>query len=264
MAGLWSRWQRWRRARRLRRFRIPVRLWRQVEGQVLARYRLTAGERTRLHELASLFLQEKTIVGADGLAVDEAMRVVIAAQACLLILNLDLSDYAGFHEIIVYPDSFVVAHEVVDEIGVVHVEHRTLDGEAWDEGPVILGWADARPEAHVPGEGYNVILHEFAHKLDMNNGVANGMPPLHGDMDRRAWTAAFSAAFDHLQARLRHHRQTAIDPYAAESPAEFFSVVTEAFFETPQALWRAYPEVYDQLRRYYRQDPLARLELHGP
>ncbi len=263
MPGLWHRWQRRRRARRLRRFRIPAARWRRVERQALTRYGLNVRERTRLHELASLFLRTKTIVGADGLQVNEVMRGVIAAQACLLILNLDLSDYDGVHEIIVYPGSFMVAHEVVDESGVVHVEPRALTGEAWGEGPLILGWADARPDVQGSGTGHNVILHEFAHKLDMNNGVANGMPPLHAGMDRRAWTAAFSAAFERLQTRLRHHHKTVLDPYAAENPAEFFAVATEAFFETPRALKRACPEVYDQLRRYYRQDPLARSELHG-
>jgi len=255
----WRRLKRWARQRQLRHGRIPITLWEKALQAGLDRYRLDRQELHRLRELASLFLQEKAIVGADGLRVDETMRAVIAAQACLLILNLDLSDYAGFHEIIVYPGSFVVAHEVVDEIGVAHMEHRALEGEAWGEGPVILGWADARPEAHAHRKGSNVILHEFAHKLDMNNGAANGMPPLHAGMDRPAWTAAFSTAYDHLQARLRHHRHTAIDPYAAENPAEFFAVVTEAFFEAPRALWRAYPDVYDQLRRYYRQDPLVRL-----
>ncbi len=253
-------WRRWRRQRWLRRHRIPEDLWARVVAAALAHYGLDRGALHRLRELASVFLQEKAIVGADGLVVDDFMRAVIAAEACLLILNLDLADYDSVREIVVYPDSFLVTHETVDEAGVVHTVQRSLDGEAWDAGPVILGWADARPEARRPGEGRNVILHEFAHKLDMGNGVANGMPALHAGMDREAWTRAFSDAYAHLQAELARHRPPAIDPYAAENPAEFFAVVTETFFESPQILWQAYSEVYGQLRRYYRQDPLARLE----
>ncbi len=256
---MWKRLERWRRQRQLRRGRIPLALWERVEASALAHYGLAAEERVRLRELASLFLLEKPVVGADGLVVDEYMRTVIAAEACLLILNLDLADYGAVREIVVYPRSFLVEHEYVDEAGVVHTVQRVLDGEAWNSGPVILGWEDARPEARIPCGGYNVILHEFAHKLDMGNGAANGMPPLHADMDRRQWTRVFTAAWDRLQAALDRGAHTVVDPYAAESPAEFFAVVTESFFETPARLQAHWPRVYEQLRLYYRQDPLQRM-----
>ncbi|MEJ2554168.1 MAG: zinc-dependent peptidase, partial [Gammaproteobacteria bacterium] len=142
--------------------------------------------------------------------------------------------------------------------GVVHRTRRALGGESWGQGPVILSWRDAQPDAHPHGHGSNVILHEFAHKLDMLNGAANGMPPLHGDMSRSAWTAALSSAYDDLYHQLLRYHHTAIDPYAAESPAEFFAVLTETFFELPQRLQETYPAVYEVFRQFYRQDPLLR------
>ena len=228
-------------------------LWQRCLSQLAAVSRLNVHERQRLRELASHFLHDKRIVGAQGLEVSDEMRVLIAAQACLLILNLDLDYFAGWREVIVYPDSFVVDHKVHDENGIVHEIRRVEGGEAWEQGPVILSWADAHPG----DDAHNVILHEFAHKLDMLNGVANGMPPLHADMSRAAWTETLSAAYDDLYRQLEHHHYSAIDPYAGESPAEFFAVLSEAFFEQPARLYRAYPGVYAQLRQFYRQDPLA-------
>ncbi|MEO7727083.1 MAG: M90 family metallopeptidase, partial [Burkholderiales bacterium] len=178
---------------------------------------LTADERARLRETVILFLHQKSVRGAAGLHLDDAMRVFIAAQACILILNLDVDYYRGWVEIIVYPDEFVPTIEYTDEDGVVHVEREARAGEAWLQGPVILSWADVAPAA----DGVNVVIHEFAHKLDMLNGDANGHPPLHGDMRRADWTAAFTAAYADFCRRVDADEAIAIDPYAAESPAEF-------------------------------------------
>jgi Mlc titration factor MtfA (ptsG expression regulator) len=186
------------------------------------------------------------------------MRVCIAAQACMLILNLDLDWYRGWHEVIVYPDEFVADYEYVDEAGVAHHVREPMSGESWLAGPVILSWADAgRPDA---GGGYNVVIHEFAHKLDMLNGDANGFPPLHSDMSRAEWSKTFSAAYDAFCLHVERHRQTAIDPYGAENPGEFFAVLSEAFFEIPLAVRDDFPGVYGQLAAFYRQDPAARLD----
>ncbi len=242
----------------LYRSRIPYPLWHDCISQVPVLAALDHREQHRLRKLASLFLHEKTLVGAGGQAVDDAMRVTIAAQACLLILNLDLDYFDGWREIIIYPDSFVVSHEERDANGLVHETRRTLGGEAWGRGPVILSWADARPDAHPHGAASNVILHEFAHKLDMLNGAANGMPPLHPDMVRQQWTASLSQAYQDLYRQVERHHHTAIDPYASESPAEFFAVLSEVFFEQPARLHHLYPAVYQQLKLFYRQDPLRR------
>tara|TARA_R110002073_G_scaffold294100_2_gene459814 strand:+ start:729 stop:1511 length:783 start_codon:yes stop_codon:yes gene_type:complete len=242
----------------LYRSRIPYLLWQACMESSPTLARLDRKEQHRLRKLTSLFLHEKTIAGAGGLSVDASMRVYIAAQACLLILNLDIDDFDGWIEVIVYPDTFVVTREERDTAGVIHETRRTLGGEAWSRGPVILSWADAKP-AHPHGSASNVILHEFAHKLDMLNGAANGMPPLHANMRRENWTASLSQAYDNLYHQIEHHHHTVIDSYAAESPAEFFAVVTEVFFEQPARLHHLYPDVYQQLTLYYRQDPLQRI-----
>ena len=184
------------------------------------------------------------------------IELVIAAQACLLVLNLDLDYYRDWVEVIVYPDEFIVDHEVTDEDGVVHRVRAPLSGEAWEQGPVILSWVDA--EAADGGDGYNVVMHEFAHKIDMLNGAADGFPPLHAGMGREAWTGTFTEAFADLERRLDAREDTLIDEYAAEDPAEFFAVLSELFFERPDALRHEYPAVYAQLAAFYRQDPYAR------
>ena len=246
------------------RSRIPYPQWHEIMRSVPVLSRLDQREQHRLRKLTGLFLHEKVITGAGDLVVDSSMRLTIAAQACLLILNLDLDYFQGWSEIIVYPDSFIVQRDEYDDSGVVHETRRNLAGEAWGRGPVILSWSDAKPgtRLHGPatnGPATNVILHEFAHKLDMLNGAANGMPPLHNNMVRENWTAALSQAYEKLYHQLERHHHTGIDPYAAENPAEFFAVFTEVFFEQPALLHRLYPDVYEQLSLFYRQDPLQRV-----
>jgi Mlc titration factor MtfA (ptsG expression regulator) len=256
--NLFKRFRRWRQARKLCQSRVPIELWDRVTEDALAHFHLSHQELHRLRELTSLFLQAKAFSAADGMELNDYREVIIASQACLLILNLDLDYYDGWHEIIVYPDSFYVEMSQPDEIGLVHEQRVLLGGEAWGTGPVILSWRDARPGNHIHGKGSNVILHEFAHKLDMLNGVANGMPPLHPDMPRAQWTAAFSHTFEHLVEQVERHHRTRIDPYGAENPAEFFAVISEEFFEVPERIHHYYPDVYHQLKLFYRQDPLAR------
>lgn len=250
---------RWREQRQLRLNRIPAALWQRVVDDSLSGFHLDRHELHRLRELASLFLIRKTINGAGGLEVDDYMRVVIASQACLLIFNLDLDYYNGWVEVIVYPDSFVVTREVRDEMGVVHKKRSVLGGEAWGRGPLILSWKDARPNKHSDGGGSNVILHEFAHKLDMLDGAADGTPPLHPDMVLRTWIDSFTETYNYLRQRIERHHRTKIDPYAAENPAEFFAVVSEEFFGAPELLHQYHAGIYQQLRLFYRQDPLQRL-----
>jgi len=238
---------------------IPYPLWHESMTSVPILSRLSQQEQHRLRKLASLFLHEKSITGASGLNVDSTMRVYIAAQACLLILNLDLDYYQDWSEVIVYPDTFVIQREEYDDNGIVHETRKTLAGEAWGRGPVILSWANAKPGIRPHGSASNVILHEFAHKLDMLNGAANGMPPLHSNMVREHWTEILSQAYEKLYQQLEQNHRTAIDPYAAENPAEFFAVLTEVFFEQSTLLFSLYPDVYEQLSLFYRQDPAQRI-----
>jgi len=244
----------WRRRRILARQSIPDDLWDGAFAAVPALAWLDPPARRRLRDLTLLFLHEKSLEPATGLTLDDAMRLRIALLACQPILGLGLDCYAAFGSVIVYPDAFVVRdREYVDEDGVVHRGDDVLTGEAWEQGPVLVSWPDVQVSGQ--GEGYNVVAHEFAHKLDMLDGAANGFPPLHGGMDPSAWEAAFDAAYDDLSARLDRGEEPWIDPYAVQDPAEFFAVTSELFFDVPADLKAEYPAVYDQLARFYRQDP---------
>ena len=247
---------RWRRARIIEQATLDSRLWREAVERYPFIRALSQSERDRLRELAILFLHDKTVHGAAGMTVRDEMRIAIAAQACILILELGLDYYRGWVEVIVYPDEFVAEYEYVDEAGVAHRIEEPMTGESWERGPVILSWADAKEGGR--GTGYNVVIHEFAHKLDMLNGEANGFPPLHADMNREQWSSAFSAAYEAFCRRVEGDCELEIDEYAAESPAEFFAVMSEVFFESPDVVRASFPEVYRQLAQFYRQDPAAR------
>ena len=249
----------WRRRRLLDKCEISDDLWSSVCRDALEHYRLGPGNLARLRETSSLFLHAKAVNGAHGQSLDDYQRAVIAAYASLLILELDLSWYDGWIEVIVYPESFVTRHEYVDEHGVVHEEPSVRDGESWDRGPVILSWQDLRPDLRRPGDAYNLALHEFSHKLDQLNGAANGQPPLHRGMDPDAWSKTFQQAFDRLNDQLDREQEALIDPYAAEHPAEFFAVCSEYFFEQPRDLVDFDAALYDQLKKFYRQDPVNRV-----
>ncbi len=247
----------WRRKRALERSAIPDSLWQQVLSRFDFFRGLDPRESARLRELATLLLHEKGIHAADGYAISDEMRVTIAAQAALVVLNLGIEWYRGWVEVIVYPDEFLPDREYTDEHGIVHRLREPRTGESWEAGPLILSWADVEsPDVEA---GYNVVIHEFAHKLDMLNGASDGLPPLHAGMTREAWSGAFAAAYDDLCRRASAGDETALDPYACEGPDEFFAVASEAFFLIPEALVSEYPEVYQQLRAFYRQDPATRL-----
>lgn len=252
----------WRRARILQHTTLDPALWRSTVERYSFTRVLSAAELARLRELTILFLHHKGIHGAAGMAISDDVRVAIAVQACILILNLDAEYYRGWVEVIVYPDEFVAQHEYVDEAGVAHRVDEPMSGESWERGPVIISWADAQEGGR--GASYNVVIHEFAHKLDMLNGDANGFPPLHANMSREAWSRALASAYQDFCRRLDAGRELEIDEYAAESPAEFFAVMSEAFFEAPMVVRGAFPDVYSQLVQFYRQDPDARLRARVP
>jgi Mlc titration factor MtfA (ptsG expression regulator) len=253
----------WRRSRILRRHLIDSDAFETAVANLPILGGFDADEYGRLREQASLLLHDKHFSAAGGAEVDSDMQLAIALQACLLTLNLDEVSYRGWKEIILYPDEFLRSREEMDEAGVVHHSRDILAGESWHGGPLVLSLADVAASGQ--GEGVNVVLHEFAHKLDMLNGDANGFPPLHRGMDAAAWAHDFSAAYEDLCARVDAGEDTPIDPYATYEPAEFFAVLTEVFFETPQLLYAEYPSIYRQLQRFYRQHPLARQETpaHG-
>ena len=247
-------------------------LWRNATASYAFVRSLSAEENRRLRLISSDFLSRKTITGAAGLTIDDLIRTQIAAQACILVLELGVKYFDGWSEIVVYPGQFVPEREVVDEIGLVHTTRDPLAGEAWLGGPVVLSYEDVARSGDPADtiEGYNVVIHEFAHKLDMLNGSANGFPPMQKGMSRETWKRVFMTAYldfckqvDAADARARRDRGHALDalpldPYASENPAEFFAVISEAFFEMPHAVAHAFPAVYEQLTLFYRQNPAAR------
>ncbi len=230
--------------------------WRAVLGLPLFNG-LDAADRARLREMAMRLLADKAFSGAGGIEVDDGMVTAIAAFAALPVMNIGYDGYEGWIEIVVYPGEFIYEGEDMDEAGIVHHVRNVRSGEAMQGGPMVLSWEDV--ERSGQGEGFNVVIHEFAHKLDMKNGDANGRPPLHSGIDPAEWARELQSAYDDLCRRVDRGEETSIDSYATESPAEFFAVLSEYFFEAPDLLQQAYPAVYALLSRFYRQDPLARL-----
>jgi MtfA peptidase len=243
----------WRLRRLLHRSPIAEPAWQDALRRCAPARRLGATDQARLRVLATMFLDRKSLEPVQGLALDEADRVLLATHACIPILKLGFDWYDGWHSVIVYPDAFIPKRTRTDAAGVVHETHEVLAGEAWGRGPVILSWANVLEIGRDPG--HNVVIHEMAHKLDMLNGSANGFPPLPRRMDRRVWTKVFSGAWDDLREARANGQEMPIDPYGLTNPAEFFAVVSEHFFEAPATLREHLPGVHRQLSLFYRQHP---------
>lgn len=261
--------------------RITPELWRDVLQAYPFLATLGADEAGQLQARAAWLLASKTMNGARGQVLSDFMRLSIAAQAALPILNLSPTLYEGWEEIIVYPEGFSIPRIHQDDAGVVHEYDEEAAGEAWEGGPVILSWADT-----LPGDtAFNVIIHEFAHKLDLSSGDADGIPDLsaHPGLSPRTWRRILSSSLDQFtvaldtieaaipgdidpesEAAAPWYSQLPLDPYAATDEAEFFAVSSEHFFVDPAPLALALPDWYELLRAYYRQDPLARAADGGP
>jgi Mlc titration factor MtfA (ptsG expression regulator) len=250
--------RKWRTQRVLRTAALPDALWQDAVAALPFLELYDDAELARLRDLVVLFLSAKSIVGTHGHDVTPLQRTIIAVQACVLVLNLDLALYDDFENVIVFPGEFVPGREWEDEAGVVHRHADALAGEAMPGGPVLLSWPDVAASADWDDAGMNLVIHEFAHKIDMRDGNANGCPPLPADLPYAAWRATLTAAYDDFGARVDRDEETAIDPYAAEDPGEFFAVLSEVFFVDPGLLRREYPNVYALFARFYRQDPAAR------
>jgi MtfA peptidase len=267
MLTSFSRWLGSRkRERALRAHAIGDALWEQTLAGLPFLDWLSTADLIRLREMSSLFLAQKQFSTAHELQLTDEICVAIAAQAALPVLNLGLEFYRGWVGVIVYPGEFVIRKTVEDEDGVVHEVVQDASGEAWEGGPVLLSWEDVQMSDG--GSAYNVVIHEFAHKIDMLGGDADGRPPLlrrlHADLNPREWEDIFDNAYDSFCRRVdgvseRRWKQFAetslIDPYAADHPSEFFAVCSEALFVTPREFEAEYPELYRLLARYYRQDP---------
>lgn len=244
----------WRRERQLQQ-PFPAHWQKTLRAQVPFYNKLPRELRNQLEQHVQLFLAEKSFYGCDGFEVDDTVRLTVAGHACMLIVARNFSDFDEVSSILVYPDAYHVREVESDGI-VVSESSQIRAGEASSRGQVVLAWAECEEGAVNPDGHHNVILHEFAHQLDYLDGTADGAPPLSGEQARH-WQEIMTRAYDHLRHSLRHHGKPWLDPYGATEPAEFFAVLTEAFFQQPGHLKEEQPEVFEALRGFYRLDPVT-------
>jgi MtfA peptidase len=249
--------QKRREARALQRRAIADVLWQACLADLPFVAARPAEQQERLRRMASLFLDRKEFAGAQGFVVTDRIALTVALQACLPVLELGIDHYDGFVGIVMHGDAVVAAREVMDEHGIVHAYDEELAGEAMEGGPLMLSWADVLPseDGDAPPTAYNVVIHEFAHVLDLRDGQADGIPMLESSAQRRAWSEVLVPEYDRFCERVVCGYETVLDPYAAEAPDEFFAVASEAFFVTPRALKEEQPAMYRLLASFYQQDP---------
>lgn len=254
-------WKKRRRAE-LREKPFSPDLWAMVTENVPYVRGLSEEDTRELQGLVQVFLAEKSFEGCGGLEVDDEMRVTIAAQACLLLLHRKTDLYPDLDTILVYPHAYRATGQRRDGALVLESDEVRL-GESWSRGSVILAWDHVLRGAHFPGDGHNVVLHEFAHQLDAEDGAVDGAPDLGSRARYSRWAEVLGAEFAELTDEIHRGKPTDIDVYAATSPPEFFAVATEMFFERPTSLKKRHPELYEQLVGFYRQDPAAVTERAG-
>ncbi len=217
--------------------------------------RLPASLREELHGHIQVFLHEKNFEGCGGLELTDEIKVTIAAQACLLLLNRKTNYYPRLSSIVIYPSTYIVKNDK-DEDGMIISEELRL-GESWRTGAVVLAWDDVLSGALNPSDGANVVFHEFAHQLDQEDGEADGTPILEKRSQYLEWGRVLSNEFTVLQKKSMKHINTVMNSYGATDPAEFFAVATETFFEKSQQMKSAHPELYEELKGYFKVDPLT-------
>ncbi|HNX34695.1 MAG TPA: zinc-dependent peptidase [Kiritimatiellia bacterium] len=238
--------------------------WSQIIDRNVACCRcLHPDERKHLDDLIKVFIREKHFEGCNGMTVTDEIKVTIAAQACLLLLNLRHDYYEKLVSILIYPESFGFEQEEQGLSGIVSVTHLPVAGLSSSGGAVALSWPDALAGAQQPGDGSNVVFHEFAHQLDLLDDAMNGSPVLDNISLYRDWAQVLASEYERLQVDVAAGTPSLISAYGTTKPAEFFAVVTELFFERPVELQREHLALYEEFRQYYRQDPAARLRV-GP
>lgn len=235
---------------------IEQALWRDVRASLPWVAALDATRDQRLQQLTARFLHSKTVTPVAGLTLDPLQRAMLAALCCLPLLKFGEQGLHGWSQLIVYPGAFRVERSHIDAAGVLHQWNDELIGEAWDAGPVVLSWADVMADCADPHAGRCVAAHEIAHKLDALDGVLDGTPPLPRAWQHE-WARDFQTAYDALVETIETGGRTAVDPYAAEAPEEFFAVVTEYHFSAPDTLRGAMPEIAVHLARLYGTPPFA-------
>jgi Mlc titration factor MtfA (ptsG expression regulator) len=256
-------WLRHRRRRRILEHPFPE-AWRRIAGDYFPHYRyLNDGEKRRLERMVQVFIEEKRFEGLGGQVLDDEVRVLVAAQACLLILELSHDFYRKVESILVYPSTVLRPEPLFGDRhthGELAPEEYPLLGEAHPGGPVILAWDAVKHGAVHPDDGLNVVFHEFAHKLDMLDGEADGVPPLKSKAEYKIWHEVCEREYNHLARRTNRGLESFLDDYGATHPAEFFAVATEYFFEKSGEMKRRRPKLYGVLSGFFRQDPAVRFQ----
>jgi len=237
--------------------------WQAILNEQLPFYgTLNPSQKQRLQGKIQLFLRQKQFIGCKGFRVTDEVRLIIAAQACYLALNLGSNPYPRLDSILVYPDAFQVKQTQAVDDHILEERQVAAAGESWGKaGQVILAWGTIAWDLERWQDGHNVIFHEFAHQLDMGDGAMNGVPKLKKSQDYQRWRSVFTAEYQQLLSQLEHHIPPIIDPYGATSPVEFFAVVTETFLEKGPALQHHHPQLYEVLQQYYQLRPIAPFSL---
>ncbi len=259
---IWRRLQSWRDSRAVARRPIAADLWRRTLKRYPFLRRRDPADEAELRRLASLFLDRKEFTAVGNVRLSNDVVVAVAAQACLPVLKLGLSAYDRFVGIVLHADAVVARREVHDDDGLVHEYDEVLSGEAMSGGPLMLSWRDVRSAGISAGHGYNVVIHEFAHVLDMAQGLSSDVPRLPATIDPRRWRQTLADELAALRSAVERDEVTVLDPYGAEAPEEFFAVASESFFVAPQTMRDAHAALYALFTKLYAQDPAA--EATGP
>ena len=236
--------------------------WREIIARRMPAYtRLDEHGQRRLEEWIQVFLGEKEFTGCEGFEITDDVRVTIAAAACLLLVGFDDNGarcYPSLHSIFVYPQQYERTTTQHFEGGLVMETDSTILGESWHRGPIVLSWCDVEMGLANDADGHNVVFHEFAHQLDDESGRTDGAPILDNRQQYGPWARVLGSEYEKLVNAAHRHRKSSLNKYGATNPAEFFAVVTEEFFEQPHQLLRIHPDLYEQFREFYKQDPAGK------
>ncbi len=231
--------------------------WRKIIQQRMPYFKsMPVDLQLQLEQHIQVFLAEKNFIGCNRLKITDEIRITIAAQACLLLLNRQTDYYCKLQTILVYPRAFIKVQQSINTDGTHKAQRVALAGESWGFGKVVLSWQDTLAGAKIPDDGHNVVIHEFAHQLDQENGYANGAPILHNSQSYKCWSEVFSVQFEKLKKQAKYGTPSLFDYYGATEPAEFFAVTSEVFFEQAKQFHYQYPALYQQLKQYYQVDPV--------
>jgi len=248
----------WREYQRNKLRDLPFKKqWRKIIQQRMPYFRQMPPDlQLQLKQNIQVFLAEKNFEGCNGVKINDEIRITIAAQACLLLLNRKTNFYPKLQTILVYPRAFIKEQQNMNIDGLRQTKRVALAGESWEFGRVVLSWQDTLEGAKITDDGRNVVIHEFAHQLDQENGKANGAPILDKDQSYKCWSEVFSAQFEQLKNQASKGAPSLFDYYGATNPAEFFAVASEVFFEKSQQFQQQSPKLYQQLKQYYQVDPI--------